>query len=60
LLISQTLDVLRTSRAPFHFLGMLQYFVRQLGEFIRMLFGTVLPAPKSHCEHASGSVTQFL
>jgi hypothetical protein len=48
------------SRAPFHFLGMLQNFVCELREFIRVLLGTVLPTLKSHREHASSSVTQFL
>ena len=48
------------SRAPFHFLGMLQHFVRELRELIRMLLGSVLPTLKSHREHASSSVTQFL
>jgi hypothetical protein len=51
---------LRTSKAPFHFLGMLQHFVRELRKFIRMLLGIVLPTLKSHREHASSSVTQFL
>jgi hypothetical protein len=40
-------------------LSMLQHFVRQLHEFIRVLLGTVLPRLKSHREDASSTVTQF-